>query len=81
MNETKIQLICPERTILEEIKDKQFKRDDIAVTYFMCLCSEEQINWAKINHAIINRWSKSGLNYIKKLAWKQFEERETNNEG
>ena len=29
------------------------------------------IDWRKVNRAILNRWSVSGLNYIKKLAWKR----------
>ena len=29
----------------------------------------EKIDWEKVNTAIINRWSISGLEYIKKRAW------------
>jgi len=57
------------KTLLDEIADKDMKQIDIAQTYCLAIQSSEKTDWKKVNHAIINRWSKSGLDYIKKLAW------------
>lgn len=65
----KIELACCTDTLLMEIKNKQFKRKDIAKTYKMAICSSWVTDWEKVNLAIIKRWSRSGLEYIKKIAW------------
>ena len=63
--------------ILEQIADKKQKRNDIAKTYIGVLAvpffMKDTIDIPKINKAIINRWSMSGLKYIKDKAWKKFE--------
>jgi len=60
--------------LLEEIANKQFKQKDIALTYAMALAQKtETVDWKKVNLAIINRWSKSGLIRIKEMAWKRLE--------
>lgn len=68
-----ISLLCCEEQLLREISDKLFKRIEVAKTYALAIRSEEnrldQINWAKVNRAIIDRWSLSGLRYIKHIAW------------
>lgn len=62
-----------ESTLLMEIASKKSKRKDIAFTYRMALEAEverrERIDWVKINRAIIERWSESGLVWIKRHAW------------
>jgi hypothetical protein len=58
-----------ESTLLREIADKSLHRKDIAQTYHLALKSGERINWVTVNHKIIERWSKSGLEWIKKQAW------------
>ena len=58
-------------TILNEIQHKECKRKDIALTYYFCMKSSEDIDWGVINRAIIRRWSFSGLEYIKELAHKK----------
>lgn len=66
----KMELCCCESTLLDEIKDKRLKQINIAQTYSLALrSSEKDINWKKINIAIIDRWSLSGLLRIKRLAW------------
>lgn len=45
-------------------------RDEAASLYAYVRKHEPETNWTAINTAIINRWSLSGLEYIKKLAWK-----------
>jgi len=67
-----IELLCCESTILNEIEHKECKRKDIALTYYFCMKSSENIDWGVINRAIIERWSFSGLEYIKNEAHKYF---------
>ena len=64
------QLMDCEAVLLSEIADKRMKRNDVAMTYAMALGSDEQIDWARVNRAIIDRWSTSALVYIKERAWK-----------
>jgi len=63
-----------ESVLLMECGIKQIKRNDIAITYRFAMEAEkegrENIDWEKVNMAIIERWSKSGLQYIKNQAWK-----------
>lgn len=74
----KIYLCDCENVLLREIQDKAFKQKDIANTYALSIISEqksdEEIDWKKVNKAIIERWSKSGLNCIKEMAWKIIKE-------
>ena len=64
-----IQLCDCERVLLEEIEHPEFTRDMVALTYAMAIQSEETVNWRKIHEAIIDRWSWSALDYIKRKAW------------
>ena len=66
----KIELMFCEKTILQEIADKNFTRDSIAITYAFCIDSTENPDFAKINKAIITQRSRNALKYIKKEAWK-----------
>ena len=68
--EMKIELMSCEEIILEEIANKEATRDNVALTYAFCIDSSEKIDFAKINKAIVDRWSRSALQYIKKEAWK-----------
>jgi len=65
-----LELRMCEKIILDEIANKVFKRNSIALTYALAMMSSEKVDWAKINQAIVERWSLSGLEYIKKRAWK-----------
>lgn len=62
--------------IISAIKDKKNFRKDIAPMYEELFESNYNISidhegfWRTINEAIINRWSNSGLIFIKELAWK-----------
>lgn len=66
----KMELMCCESTLLDEIAIPEMKRKNIAQTYALALKSSERnsIDWAKVNKAIMNRWSLSGLKYIKEMA-------------
>jgi hypothetical protein len=52
--------------------DTNNKRNEIAFEYGRLLQSygTEGLNWQRVNRAIIERWSESGLSYIKNRAWK-----------
>ena len=68
----RIALTNCEKTILEEIADKAFTRDNIAQTYSFCIesISRENPDFIIINRAIVERWSTNALIYIKEKAWK-----------
>ncbi len=70
MTEYYFEIAFPEKQILEEIADKRFYRLDVSMTYRLCMqhSERESIDWLKINTAIIKRWSKSALTYIKEYA-------------
>ena len=55
--------------LLREIAMKEFKQRHIALTYRLALQSSDKTDWAKVNQAIIERWSKAGLKRIKEWAW------------
>jgi len=66
----KVELMFCEEIILQEIADKNFTRDNIAITYAFCIDSPEKVDIGTINRAIVDRWSRSALEYIKSEAWK-----------
>jgi hypothetical protein len=66
----RIELMCCEAVLLQEIANKRFKRNDIALTYYLAMRSGERVDWATVNRAIMDRWSESALRYIKTRAWK-----------
>ena len=66
---TQLELMDTTRVLLEEIADSYFNRNGIALTYALALKSSDPTDWAKVNAAILERWSLSGLGYIKKRAW------------
>lgn len=67
-----IELALCEQTLLKETADPHMKQADVASTYGLAMLSSERdtIDWAKVNQAIMARWSRSGLVRIKEAAWK-----------
>lgn len=61
--------------LLQEISDRHFSQKSVALTYAMAMCSNETKDWHAINTAIVKRWSESGLERIKRMAWKRIEQR------
>lgn len=55
-------------TLLREIADPAMKRKDVAQTYALALRSSWPTDWRVVNEAIIARWSKSALVWIKNYA-------------
>ena len=66
-----IELVNCTRTLLDEIACKEAKRLDVAKTYALALRSSYPTDWREVNRAIIERWSRSALEYIKKMAWSE----------
>jgi hypothetical protein len=64
-----IQLIRCTDTLLLEINKMKTGRDSVALSYALALKSDEPTDWGRVNEAIVNRWSMSALQYIKKRAW------------
>lgn len=73
----KVELMFCEEIILQEIADKNFSRDNIAITYAFCRDAKktQSVNFRTINEAIIKRWSLSALEYIKNEAAKLMDEK------
>lgn len=63
-----IEITCVEGVIENEIA-QGLTQKQIAQTYALALCSSWPTDWAKVNKMIVDRWSFSGLNRIKNLAW------------
>lgn len=55
---------------MREIAEPSIKRRDVAQTYRLAMDSSEcgRVDWAKVNQAIIARWSLSALGWVKKQA-------------
>ena len=63
--------------LLAEIDRKGSTRDSIAAVYADGIRAHlaaqkvtDQVNWAVVNKALLDRYEVSGLNYIKAKAWK-----------
>jgi hypothetical protein len=69
----KIYMADCENQLLREVAEPLFKRRDIAETYRLAMMAErdndEVIDWAKVDRAILARWSPAGLRWIKEQAW------------
>jgi hypothetical protein len=67
-----VAMVDVEGQLLAEIADPRMKRADVALTYAFAIRQGQQgesIDYAKVNHAIIERWSMAGLRWIKTEAW------------
>ncbi len=64
-------LVHAQEGILEEIANPKITRNVVALTFAYCIRQrdEDEIDFKKINQAILARWSLSSLDYIKKRAW------------
>ena len=69
----RLELINPQKLILEELQNTAFVKRSIASTYAHCIIQQEDVDFRVVNNAIINRWSKSGLVRQKEKAWKLLE--------
>lgn len=65
--------------LLDEIGNEENTRDDVAISYAIAIRHRVlgETNWRQVNTAIVERWSLSALEYIKREAWKQVPQTET----
>lgn len=63
-----INLMGADLVMINEI-NQGCTQKQIAQTYALALRSQEPTDWKAANEAIIKRWSVSGLERIKKMAW------------
>ncbi len=72
-------LVCCASVVRQECDGRESTRDDVALTYALAIrthqANVEKVDWGAINRMIIERWSVSGLDYIKKRAWRMLKER------
>jgi hypothetical protein len=70
---TQVNLVCCTEVLLQDIRAKEATQKDIALTYAMAIKSasqgDDRPDWPTINRAILDRWSMSGLERIKKRAF------------
>ncbi len=65
----RIELQDCDNVMLQEIANKECTRLTVARTYALALHSDYPTDFKKVNKAIIERWSLSALEYIKRMAW------------
>lgn len=65
-----VSMVDCEATLLREIADPQMTKRDVSQSYLLAMKSTEstQINWGNVNRAIMERWSKTALIWIKQNA-------------
>ena len=69
----RIELANCTNVLLSELKNPKITQKGIAKTYTLALDSSERTDWTRVNAAIIEKWSLSGLKRIKEMAWKIIE--------
>lgn len=62
-----------ETAVLRAIVAPKLKQKDIACFYMTLICLKHFTDFKKVNAAIMARWSCSGLQTIKRMAWKEIE--------
>ena len=56
--------------LLREIADKRMTRDDVKMTYASALRQRDQVDFKVVHAAILDRWSRGSLRYIRDGAWR-----------
>lgn len=65
-----VSMVDVEGQLLREIADKRMTRDDVMLTYAFAIRQHDEVDWPKVNAAILDRWSMAALRYIKDGAWR-----------
>ena len=65
-----VEMVDVEGQLLREIADKRMTRDDVKLTYAFAIRQADEVDFAKVNAAILDRWSMAALRYIKDGAWR-----------
>jgi len=59
--------------LLEKIANHDLHQREVAQAYACAIrstqFSDEFVDWPRVNKAIMSRWSRSGLERIKRMAW------------
>lgn len=71
MAENELSHTITTNALLAEIARKTSTRDDVATLYRLVMSAPLKTDWTAVHHAIILRWSRSALKYIKQQAWKE----------
>lgn len=66
-------LSTPTQTILNEVNVLRLTQRQVAKTYALAILDQANVDWTLVNRAIMDRWSRSGLNNVKHMAWKILE--------
>lgn len=66
----RVEMVGVEAQLLREIADPKMTRDDVALSYAFGIHGTEDVDWKRVNEAILERWSMSALHYIKTKAWR-----------
>ena len=76
MGDVAVEIMDVEALIEREIAAKMTQKQ-IAQTYALALRSSYPTDWLRVNRMIVERWSLSGLERVKKMVWsgKCFEEK------
>lgn len=72
----RIEMVDVEAQLLREIADEDMTRDDVAQTYAFALRQQDEVDFPRVNRAIMGRWSLAALKYIKTRAWARYEGKE-----
>ncbi len=56
-------------TVIENEIAQGCTQKQIAMTYALAIKSSYATDWTRVNNAIIGKWSRKGLERIKKMAW------------
>jgi hypothetical protein len=65
-----IELADPQGQLLADIANPAATRKDVGLTYALAIRGDHsRVDWPVVNRAIVERWSMSALNWIKKFAW------------
>jgi hypothetical protein len=70
----RVEMVDVQGELMREIADPRSKRLDVALTYAFAIrqggpWGGETVDFAVVNRAIVERWSLSGLKWIKTKAW------------
>lgn len=63
-------LAWPTETLLRHVGRPGITRNQLAPIYALAFPCSDDVDWQKVNLAIVKRWSRNGLQYIKRRAWK-----------
>lgn len=72
----RVEMVDVEGTLLREAADKKVTRDSMAITYAFAIrqhLNDGEVDFKKVNRAILEHRSMAALRYIKEKAWKLVE--------